>query len=614
MTVYRRNLHCLCAKFPGFKKDILDNYTPKENLEKLDTPSGSPTAILDGLYLHSRNDPVNEGHRIVEQSITGEEDCVVLEGFGLGYLAEAVLRKAPTMPLIIVESDPSLFLALLSVRPLDQIFSRDNVSLLLAVEGDNLVRLVSSAGYADIKVIRHRLLSKLYEQYFDSVEKALAAYLARKDINRNTLKRFAGVWVRNLMSNLPVMARARGTAALKDRFQGLPALLLAAGPTVEEVLPFLKELRKRFILISVDTCAGLLSAAGIEPDILVVVDPQYWNTRYLDTAAFRESLLISESSTHPRVFRLLKGPVFFGSSIFPLGRYLERFTAITGELGAGGSVATSAWDLARWGGCKEIICAGLDLGFPEMKTHYRGCFFEHLQLAAGTRLVPTELEAYKALHSADPFYEPSLGGERVLTDHRLKVYKWWFENQFRTYSQVTTRSLSLQGLYLEGLGQASMEELLSYPQCREEIDRRVREIQLTAAPAGKTPDDLTRGIRKLREALEDLEQAANKGLSTLTEIHEKRDRGKDFSRELELLDALDREILSSETKDLAGFLMQDFISMITSRKEDPEGKGRTDALVSTRILYEGLKEALEYHLDLLNRTVQKRSEVTGGLQ
>jgi len=596
MSIYTQNLDYLCRRFPGFKEEIIDSRSPSQNLEVMSTPSGSPTAKTEGFFLHSRHDPVKEADRIAVNSLDGREDCIVVEGFGLGYTAEALIRKAPDIPLLVVEPDASLFLALLAVRPMTHIFSHPGVSIILEPDPEVLVSLLSKAGYVSIKVVRHRPLSRLFGSYFNRMEEALASYIARKDINRNTLRRFGRLWVRNLVRNLPVLASARGTEHLHERFVGIPSLLLAAGPSVEEILPHLSALRERFLLAAVDTSAQLLWERGIDPDILVVVDPQYWNTRHLDGVSFSRTVLVSESSTHPRVFHLLDLPVFFGGSIFPLGRFLEGYTGIRGKLGAGGSVSTSAWDILRRCGCSTIFCAGLDLGFPGFSTHYRNCRFEHMQLAAGTRFSPSEGGAYHALRDADPFYVENYAGGKTLTDRRLIVYKWWFESQFRMYPEPPTFTLSREGVKLEGMEYTPVDRLLAHPPCRKEIDRRLEELPAPSEGRSDEARKILQGVKELGAALSGLQALAEEALAAVGTAEKKQKAGVDFSSELSVLDSIDSRVLSSSSKDIAGFLMQDFISEVSAARTPDNG---ASALETSAAMYTNLAEAAAYHSRLL---------------
>ena len=213
--------------------------------------------------------------------------------------------------------------------------------------------------------------------------------------------------------------------------EGIPTLLLAAGPTLDQVLPHLRELARRCLVIAVDTAVSPARRAGIEPDFAVVVDPQYWNARHLDRIPPGRTLLVSEASAHPFVFRHFRPPLFLCSSLFPLGRSFEALLGAFGSLGAGGSVSTSAWDLARLLGTSQVYAAGLDLGFPGGRTHCRASFFEELALALGSRLQPAEGVIFRYLTwGANPAPIPCERRRRRSSPTAgWPIYRTWFASQ-----------------------------------------------------------------------------------------------------------------------------------------------------------------------------------------
>ncbi|RKX73145.1 MAG: hypothetical protein DRP87_19410, partial [Spirochaetes bacterium] len=362
MSIYENNLHTLESVYPRIKSEILEKYTSSDELKIVSTPSGYPTARFRGVYLHSKHNPKVEADRLIEREIKGNISCCIFAGFGLGYQVESFLEIINDIPVIIVEPDTSLFLKALEARNMDPIFSSSRVSLLLGVEPEAIYPVLSALPEGGIKIFSLRGRVGKDQNYFFKLEKLVSSFIAKREINSNTLKKFGKLWVRNLVQNLNLLAEAPGISSLEGLFKGIPAIILAAGPSLDLILPYLEILRDKFLLISVDTAYRGCLSQGVNVDFLLVVDPQFWNTRHLDRCNPEETILISETSTHPRIFRMLNTPAYICSSLFPLGRYLEKRVEKKGKLGAGGSVSTSAWDFARIISAKPIFFAGLDLG------------------------------------------------------------------------------------------------------------------------------------------------------------------------------------------------------------------------------------------------------------
>ena len=442
--------------------------------------------------------------------------------------------------------------------------------------------------------------------YFNRVTEEIRSFTARKDINKNTLARFGRRWVRNLIRNFDLIPRAEGVQNLHGRFSGIPSIVLAAGPSLDGVLPHLPALRERFLLISVDTSYRAALNVGIAPDFLVVVDPQYWNARHLDGCSLDSTLLVSESSTYPSVFHQTFGGVFFCGSLFPLGQYVERAVGEKGKLGAGGSVSTTTWDFARLLGCAPLVCAGLDLGFPLLKTHFHGGFFEERMHTLSRRCDPAETMAYHLLRDASPHLVANNAGGATLTDQRLVVYKWWFENQLKIHPEAQTLNLSRHGIKIEGMKSEEIQRLLAFPVVREAIDEGLREIRQAEGNGIRDGmSTLAGSIADLSDELKELQSAASTGARAVDRLEVLLEEKRDPSAAISELEAVDGSISKLVTRDIAGFLMHSTARSILDRTASgpDEPAYREQTIGDSREIYTKLEEASAYHIELLGKAL-----------
>ena len=123
--------------------------------------------------------------------------------------------------------------------------------------------------------------------------KAVAKQIVRgARANQEARKRFAGGYLLNTLANLPVLASEADAAALTDLFTGIPAIVVGAGPSLDENLPVLRHLQDRALLVAVDTAVRPLLAAGIHPHLVVSVDPGDANAQTLERPARRARSLV----------------------------------------------------------------------------------------------------------------------------------------------------------------------------------------------------------------------------------------------------------------------------------------------------------------------------------
>jgi hypothetical protein len=553
---------------------------------------GFPAARLRGLQLHSAYDPVGEARRLAD-SLPPEADTVILLGFGLGYAAEALLGRYERV--LACEADPGLLSACLGGRDLAGLLSEEGLGFMAGGEPEAVITALDDLGARRICILANKAVEAAWPEWYSRLRAACERFSAKQGINENTLRRFGRLWVRNLARNLPLIGELPGTAALEGRFAGLPSLVLAAGPSLDEVLPLLPELRKRALLVCVDTALRSVLRAGVEPDFLLVVDPQYWNWRHLEGLTSPSSILVSESAAWPAVFRFPCRARFLCASLFPLGTAIEARVGEKGRLGAGGSVATTAWDFARVIGSSPIYMAGLDLGFPQGGTHAAASLFEQRALAAGRRLAPAETAQSAALFSGGGLWAPSNDGGRIRTDKRMSLYAWWFESRLAAGIPCPppTMNLSRHGLAIPGMGVASVEELRGLPERRRTIDAGLSEAAaLREDPAA--PDAVAVGLSFLKAELSAALDQASRAESEAREARADLALGRDPRPRLALLDGFDAALLSGAASEVIGFLLPPLSQILGKR-----ATSLAESLACSEALYAEVAALARYHLGIL---------------
>jgi hypothetical protein len=365
----------------------------------------------------------------------------------------------------------------------------------------------------------------------------------------------------------------------------------------------LPELADRAVVVAVDTAVSMAEARGVTPDIAVVVDPQYWNARHLDRVEPSRTILVAESSTHRSVFRHFRTPHLFCRSLFPLGQVVESAIGELGALGTGGSVSTTAWDLTRFAGCRPIFVAGLDLGFPDGQTHFRGSFFEQLAVSRGHRLHPAEQTIHGYIRSAAPFEVPATGAGTVLTDKRMDLYRSWFERQLADPECPPTFTLSSGGARIAGMSLESAERLREWPVCRTRIESLMDGI--TSAPPSGPADHRARVEERLRgllQEIESLQSAGDEALEILDtiELNHSSGKGVDFAP----LGAVDSRIRRSSARAVVSFLMHEAIGAIRSGFGSG---GITEQISASRSLYKSVADSADFHASSIREALEKNA-------
>ena len=649
MTFWDINKAILEKQYAGLLEEILrQDDIDSSDIQVETAASGDLTLKFKGIHIHSQREPQREGRRLAEsinapaqpaqpaqpapsaaeyQTRKNQNTPIVILGFGLGYTAQAAAELWQERPLIIIEKYMTVMRIALEQRNLQTLLARPNVVFICGGTGDGVAEALALFEDADGQrtapaVIRNRSLTGMDEKWYSGVESRIRAWTMRDDVNSATLKRFGKRWVRNLSRNMefirdrPGISRLAGLAAAENN---LPVFLAAAGPGLDSIGTLLHEIAERCIVVAVDTSLRFLLDRGISPDFALIVDPQFWNSRHLDRLAVEKTRLIAESAVYPPALKLPFRGIYLCGSLFPLGTFIEQRVDPKGSLGAGGSVATTAWDFCRTLGPQEIWIAGLDLAFTGLKTHFRGAAFEEKSHAQSCRLNPSETWLIRALRDGLPFRAPariradakteSTGqagpDTTVLTDRRLSLYATWFENRFSQHPNIRNYSLSEGGLAIKGLENVLPEKLLALPPRRNEID-----AALNAACSRIEADFFATENKRLRA--ERYEAAVSSLTQGLAEIKASAENGADIAKQalrckqdqgaqemtLKRLDGISRAITHSEVKEVAGFLFPPVEANAGNSSGDPF----IAYLKSLERLYSSLAEAVEINVKALKRT------------
>jgi hypothetical protein len=583
--IYHLNLAALAARSPRLAAEV--ERAEALAIELASSRSGQISAKAGGAWLHSRYDPAEEGRKIASEAMSSGAELFVVLGLGLGYPVRALLASGARVA--VVEADPGWIKTLLAAADMRDILADTRADLILCPGGLGLDDYLSAVSPRSITLVENRATTALFQDATASLREQAGRFMRRDAINAATLGRFGRLWARNLICNIRTATALPGVASLAGRFQGIPALVLAAGPSLDQVVERLPALRERCVVIAVDTALRSILRVGIEPDFIVVVDPQYWNARHLDGCRSPRSVLITEAAVWPSVLRFESRATILCSSIYPLGRYVEeRLGPPKGSLGAGGSVATTAWDFARTLGCVPVCMAGLDLSFPGGKTHAKASLFEQRSLDAGNRLLPASSASFQAMRGGNPFQAPANDCSMVTSDERLSLYSSWFSRKLADQPETPTWNLSSGGLAIPGMAYIPFSDMLAFEPVRGIIDERLDDVLASLGSIGDLGPAVERIVGELAQELRRI--AGLSGSAVKIALDAIGNDAGHVSEALARLSNVDQSVIQSPAHEVVGFFFSSAADAIGTKPRTLD-----DSLRNTARLYGAVAESALWH-------------------
>jgi len=397
--------------------------------------------------IHSR-DPQRQADREAEAVLGAqpEPQLIAVVGLGLGFLLDALEHRGWKGRILALEPEPDTVQPLLARRDWRAWIGEGRLRLLVGSEypGASECRTLFADGSTDPVVIVNPVLARLDPRAEDGARAVVRRLRSDARSNAEARKKHGARYLLNTLSNLQALATEGDVAALNGAFQGVPAIVVGAGPSLDHALCDLRQAQHQAIIITVDTALRPLLSAGVEPHFVVALDPGETNARHLwDLPPCPETFLVSEASLTPIGLEHFRGRTFlFSVSDHQPWPWLASHGQSRGRLRAWGSVLTSAFDLALRLGCGPVIFAGADLAFTGDRPYGRGVAYEEDWRRLADWGVPLESHWRDVIDSWPRLEEPDINGAPTRTAAHLVTFRNWLVEQIghekgRTFINTT---------------------------------------------------------------------------------------------------------------------------------------------------------------------------------
>jgi hypothetical protein len=417
------------------------------------------------IRIHSGHNPVVEAQRQVATAFPEDIPAtVIVVGPGLGYVVDALEALAPATRVIAVEPFAPLARAMLERRDWRAAIQSGLLTLLVGsayVGAAEAWRLVDD-GESPAAVLEHPVLKREFPTEMAIARRVADRIVLGAQSNANARRRFAGRYLLNTLANLAALTGEGDAASLDGRFQGVPAIVAAAGPTLDQNIEHLQPLKNRALIIAVDTALRPLRAAGIHPHLVVAVDPSERNAQHLIGVDSAGSWLVCEGSVDPRVLAAFGNRVFgFKVSDHHPWPWLRTLGFERGTLRAWGSVVTTAFDLACEMGCDPIVFIGTDLAYTDGLHYCRGTIHEHESGRVATAESRAEMFAgWMRDNGRATCFQPDLRGISVLSTPDFVQFRDWLVSRAASINPRRVMNATGAGiLYGESIAQADLTTL-----------------------------------------------------------------------------------------------------------------------------------------------------------
>ncbi len=378
------------------------------------------------LHLHSTYDPMREANQLADSfKLYGHKEFHIF-GAGLGYLAYQLWRKTRgMMDIYIYEVDDRTIKYGYMFGPLSVI--DQGVLHIEVVDDINEYALKFSECSAEKRFVTYASYEVMIE-----INRCFDGMMTDSVMGYNTYMRYKDEMEMNLEYNLQLTEGFYSEIACID--EDKEWILVAAGPSLDQNIDFIRESVGKRIIIAVNRCIGRLADEGIRPDLIAVCDPTERIVRHIvGYEEFTEGIpLIADPNASCIFLKKYRGPKYLApTSIFPKVLEMIREKKLS-TWNVSGTVASLALEAVFHMGASKVYLIGVDLAYPN-----------DIQYASNDGL---------AFVSPKKSFicERSNDGGQVHTDKEFVSFSKQLQEQIYAYPDVEVWNLSKHGLFIPG--------------------------------------------------------------------------------------------------------------------------------------------------------------------
>ncbi len=504
MTIYEKNMAVIERTNKALYKGLIEKqenkeYSPQVEVREEKALNGEPILVInkagEEYRLNSLYNPTHEA-QIWSEQYKAEHllNVFILFGLGSGYFVRALKERIKEKFVIIIyEPSYDIFDFVIHHYDITDILEHENIgvvvhevnelslmnTLIYVVQWDNLQgqRLCLCNGYH--RPFRVEFV-RVYNRFKDNNDKIIT--------NHNTAARFGVSSTYNAIENSKYMYNSYNLLNFKGRIpKDVPAIVVAAGPSLEKNVDQLKKAKGKALIIAVDRALDILIAHDIMPDFSITIDADKEPRFYDNPITWEIPLLYPLTANRKIVSRHTGKKILFYYD--PINHeYYNRLGEEYFLDNIGGSVATAAFTVAQGLGCENIILIGQDLAYANGYTHAGG-------VKLRDEIKETDLAKVKGIN-----------GEELYTGWDMYGYIVWYQDRIENIKgKVNVIDATEGGALIRGTQIMTFEEAIN-EYCKGEfnVDQLLEETAVTDTEKRyeiflKLWDDIIEGLKELEK-------------------------------------------------------------------------------------------------------------------
>jgi hypothetical protein len=484
-------------------------------------PNGEPNLWMEDekgnrVSLHIPENPGAEINDVLHAINENFEGTLIITGMGLGYSPLGTVEKRSSLRhLIIFEPNTGIFLQALKSKDLSNLLSDPRVILGIGQNLD-IASILSPATKAlqleTIQHIKHNPSFFLNFSLYNNLYKDINDHTSAANAEGNTFLKMGNDFFTNRLKHLNSIAHNHLFDDLKDKFKNKPAILVSAGPSLDENIHILKLAKNKAVIIAVDSALPSLIANNIMPDFITTIDPLELIFEKVANviSQINNVSLICMSWASSKMTKLFPTKnIFWCFGAKAIEQWMANLVGCKTITAGATSAAHLNFLSATMMGCSPIIFIGQDCSFSQSKSH------------SSNMALPIKDKINQTLKNEDDIiWLDGIDGGKVPSNRTFHSLKRYMEMMIKQESGIYINSTK-KGAHIEGtkvmLLQEAIEEF-----CTTQIDMQ----SISDLSAQRKPETLRKHLicelqkkvkrcQQIKKMLKETESLLNDLLKTL---------------------------------------------------------------------------------------------------
>ncbi|HWR45779.1 motility associated factor glycosyltransferase family protein [Sporomusa sp.] len=420
--------------------------------------------------LHSSYDPIAEVNRIVHAVNKTKDYLFIVFGMGLGFhLLELKNKISQDTKVVIIEHNIDVVKYVLTHFDLSDIFKSGQFVLLFGDE-QQIGKMALYLPALNFYNLVHNIQVFTLPNYYVYGNQNMSALQNISKTLLNTVISFGNalddqfVGFANMCHNTDAILKSNSVEEIKGKYKNVPAIIVAAGPSLDKNIQYLKEANGKALIIACDASMRACEKHGVQPDAIASIerDEPTYTFYYKDRKFSKDLVLLSPGSIWPNIYEEFEGKTVIMSrnNMGFEQMWLSNFEHFK-FVGLGHSCATVAFAAAREAGCNPIILVGQDLAYTSGKKH--------------SDLTHTEYEGENNdRDSTEGVYLEDHEGNLLKSHMVYKIFKEWYEMQILSNRTLQVINATEGGAYIKGTTLMTLKEAIS-SYCQTPVNKQLVE-------------------------------------------------------------------------------------------------------------------------------------------